>query len=127
MARVMIDTSSWTHALRRGGDEHVRLRVQGLLDSGSAAWCDMVRLELWNGVRDDVERRNLGKLDPMLLNLPISPRVWQKASDVASAARGAGLTAPAADILIFSCAKYHGVAIEHSDRHYSLLEKLPIF
>jgi len=125
MAWVMIDTSSWTHALRRGGDQTVRDRVHHLLDSGTAAWCDMVRLELWNGVRNDAERQGLLRLDGNLLKLPISSEIWEKASELASRARNQGLTVPAADVLIFACAIHYGLGIEHMDRHYDLLAAMP--
>ena len=47
----LIDTSSWIDALRRDGDPQIRARVVALMASGEAAWCDLVRLELWNGLR----------------------------------------------------------------------------
>jgi len=53
----LIDTSSWIDAMRRDGDPAVRARVLALMQSGEAAWCDMVRLELWNGLRGAAERR----------------------------------------------------------------------
>jgi len=87
--------------------------------------CDMVRLELWNGVRNDAERQGLLRLDGNLLKLPISNEIWEKASDLASRARNHGLTVPAADVLIFTCAIHYGLGIEHMDRHYDLLAAMP--
>lgn len=89
-----------------------------------AAWCDMVRLELWNGVRDDAERTALSKLDDTLPRLPISAVLWDAAVGLASKARAAGVTVPTGDLLIFACAKHYGVEIAHVDRHFDLLERL---
>ena len=54
---VLIDTSAWAQALRRSGDPSVRARVAKHLADLTAAWCDMVRLELWAGVRNDADAR----------------------------------------------------------------------
>lgn len=116
---TMVDSSSWIHALRRKGDVSVRARVQHLLDNRMAAWCEMVRLELWTGVRNDDERRALEVLDKTLPRMPITNNVWSAAVNYGSRARAAGLT-----VLIFACAKEYGLSIEHKDRHYELLDAL---
>jgi predicted nucleic acid-binding protein len=102
----------------------VRQRVHDLLRQDSAVWCDLIRLELWNGVRGDEERKNLAHMDQTLPRLPISSRVWDSACELASQARKTGLNVPSTDLVIFACAKTHNVAIEHSDHHFLLLEKL---
>jgi predicted nucleic acid-binding protein len=122
---TLIDTSAWIEALRQKGDDRVRVRVAQLLADGSAAWCAPVRLELWNGVRGNAERARLREMDAVLPRLAINDDVWNTACDYAIKARGAGLNLPAMDLLIFACAKHHGVALEHTDRHYDLLATLP--
>ena len=121
----MVDSSAWTHALRRKGDPTIRARVQQLLSDQTAAWCEMVRLELWSGVRNDVERNALEQLDKTLPRFPITSDVWNAAVVCGSKARAAGLTVPATDVLIFACASAYGARVEHVDRHYELLERLP--
>jgi predicted nucleic acid-binding protein len=122
---VLVDTSAWTQALRKSGDAAVRARVQQLLIDQTAAWCDIVRLELWSGVRNDQERAGLQLLEASLPRLPIDDNVWNVAVDCASKARRAGLTTPANDLLIFACARRHSCRIEHNDHHFDLLAKLP--
>jgi predicted nucleic acid-binding protein len=124
MALVLIDTSSWTQALRRNGDISIRARVEALLANGQAAWCDAVRLELWNGVRGKIEQQKLRELEQFLPSLPITSEVWNETCALAEAARTGGLNVPAIDLLIFACARHHGVTVEHADRHYVLLEQL---
>lgn len=78
-ALVLIDTSAWTQTLRRSGDSAMRARVESLVVANRAAWCDPVRLELWNGVRGTMERARLRQLEQSLTSLPITGSVWDAA------------------------------------------------
>ncbi|HEV2294238.1 MAG TPA: PIN domain-containing protein [Tepidisphaeraceae bacterium] len=122
---VLVDSSAWVQSLRRKGDTDVRARVHELLVGDSAAWCDIVRVELWNGVRGDEEQQRLRDLDERLPRLPISDAVWELACHTARRARSSGVTVPSNDLVIFACAKTYGVRIEHVDKHYELLQNLP--
>ncbi len=116
-----MDTSSWIDALRRDGDPVVRARVQALMQSGEAGWCDFVRLELWNGLRGAAERRQMAALEADVHLLPTTDAAWGKARELARRARAAGLTVPGADLLIAACAWEHRVAMEHDDAHLTAL------
>jgi predicted nucleic acid-binding protein len=120
----LIDTSSWIDAMRRDGDPDVRARVLALMQSGEAAWCDMVRLELWNGLRGAAERKQMEGLEADVINLPTTDGVWVKARELARRSRAAGLTTPGADLLIAACAWEHRVPMEHGDSHLDALVKL---
>jgi len=109
--------------LRKDGDKGVRERVESLLEAGTACWCPMVRLELWNGARGDHDKKILREFERRLPELPISEKVWEVAYDVARRARTAGDTAPATDILIAACAEFHNVGVEHSDSDFDRLLK----
>jgi predicted nucleic acid-binding protein len=120
----LVDTSSWVHQIRRRGDPSVRARVEELLRAGEAAWCAIVRLELWAGVGSEADRALLQDYQLRLPELDISSEVWQKACELADRCRQAGRTAPPHDIAIAACARYHGVEIEHDDAHFDLLTTL---
>jgi len=120
----IVDTSSWIHQMRPKGDPAARARVEGLLRAGEAAWCAMIRLEIWAGIGDERERRILREYEAVLPELPVDERVWQGACDLASRARRVGKTIPASDILIFACARLHGVEVEHTDAHFDMLAAL---
>jgi predicted nucleic acid-binding protein len=122
--RTLIDTSAWIHQMRPSGDPQIRARVEALLMAGEAVWCPMVRLELWNGVRDDKERKALDAYADVLPELPISSDVWALAYEWSSRCRRAGKTVPAIDTLIFCCARTHNVEILHADAHFELLASL---
>ena len=117
----LVDTSAWIHSLRPGGDPGVTARVRMLLESGEAAWCPLVRLELWNGARGAHECDVLREMSAHLPDLAITPEVWSLACEFARKARAKGKTIPSTDILIAACARHHGVAIEHADDHYTVL------
>jgi predicted nucleic acid-binding protein len=119
----LVDTSSWIHSLRPGGDADVRARVERLVRSGEASWCAMVKLELWSGAHKEHEKRILKDMEERLIDLEITPEVWKLACELALKSRKGGHTVPATDLLIAACARHHQVGIEHSDEHFEALEK----
>ena len=121
---VLVDSSLWVHQLRKSGDPAKRDRVNALLESGLAAWCPPVRLELWRGVTNDAERKALRHYQALLRDYEISPDVWARAVRLADRGRAAGVTVPLADLLIFACAKIHGLDLAHDDAHFTDLEQL---
>jgi predicted nucleic acid-binding protein len=121
---VLVDSSLWVHQLRKSGDPAKRDRVNALLESGEAAWCPAVRLELWRGVTNDTERKTLRRYEALLPDYGISAEVWQRSIQLADRARASGVTVPLADLLIFMCARIHGLELAHDDTHFDELTKL---
>jgi len=119
---VLVDTSGWIHFLRPDGVAAVRSRVDAVLRAGTACWCPLVRLELWNGAGER-ERRILRDFERHLPDLAITPEVWSEAYDLARRCRAAGVTAPATDILIAACARHHGAEIEHADADFDAIAR----
>ena len=115
---VLVDTSSWIHMLRTKGDAAVRARVEALLQSGTACWCPMIRLELWNGAGGDREKKALRDLDRLLPELPITEEVWATANGLARTLHARGASVPSTDILIAACARHHGAGLEHADSDF---------
>jgi len=121
---VLVDSSLWVHQLRKSGDPAKRDRVNVLLKSGEAAWCPAVRLELWRGVTNDAERKTLRHYEASLPDYEVSAEVWQRSIQLADRARASGVTIPLADLLIFTCARVHGLELAHDDAHFDELTKL---
>ncbi|HJP33288.1 MAG: PIN domain-containing protein [Candidatus Latescibacteria bacterium] len=121
---TLIDTSAWIHSLRPDGDPVVSARVKILLESGEAAWCALVQLELWNGARGERERHVMEELAANLPSLAVDDAVWSTSCDLARKARAQGHTVPATDLIIAGCACRHGVALEHADAHLEVIGTL---
>ena len=121
---VLVDSSLWVHQLRKSGDPLKRDRVNALLENGEAAWCSAVRLELWRGVTSDNERKTLRRYAALLPDYEISTDIWERAIRLADRGRASGVTVPLADLLIFACAKVHGLEIAHDDAHFDELATL---
>src|SRR5438876_11318076 len=107
--------------MRRVANLSVRERVEHLLAAGLAAWCPIVRLELWAGVSTEQERAALREYEQRIPELAINDEIWQSACELADRCRKAGKRAPANDLLIAACARYHGVALESVVAHLDLL------
>jgi predicted nucleic acid-binding protein len=120
---ILIDTSSWIEALRHDGRPDVRERVVRLMIDGSAGWCDMVAVELWNGARGIYEKQQLMKLEKEIVCLQTTQEVWHEARKLARKCREAGYTAPSADLVITACAFFHETEIEHCDAHIEFILK----
>jgi predicted nucleic acid-binding protein len=121
---VLVDTSSWIHFLRPDGDGGVRSRVEAALRAGTARWCPLVRLELWNGAGGERERKVLREFERLIPELSIDAEVWSDACDLARRCRAAGVTVPASDALIASCARHHGVDLEHADADFDAIARV---
>jgi predicted nucleic acid-binding protein len=94
---LLIDTSAWVEAMRRRGDEATRIEVYAALRTGRARYCDMVRLELWNGIGGEPERRWLTKVEQDIEIVPTDDRVWAEARILAQETRRKGISLPATE------------------------------
>lgn len=121
---TLIDTSCWIEAMREGGDAAVRGRVHELLESGRARLTEIVRLELWNGLGGEDQRRFLREVEDLVETAPTTQEVWSEARSLADRARRRGITVPAADLLIFAAARVHGLTLMHRDTHFDRLDGL---
>ena len=121
---LLIDTSAWVEAMRRSGDEATRQEVYSVLRAGRARFCDLVRLELWNGIGGDAERKWLEELEQSVETVPTDERVWAEARRLAQETRRRALTLPATDLLIAACARVHGLEILHRDGHFDRLASI---
>jgi predicted nucleic acid-binding protein len=118
---VLVDSSSWIHFLRKDGNPDVRARVAAVLEAGTACWCPMVRLELWNGAGGEREKKALKNFERLLPELMMTPAIWDDAYDLARRCRTAGVTVPASDLVIWACARHHGAQVEHADTDFDLI------
>lgn len=119
----LVDSSSWIEYLR-DAESDAGNRVEELVLTGDAGWCDMTAVELWNGARGTREKRDLAELEKEITLFEVNTGVWQKARKLAVHCRDAGLTVPVADIVIAACADQYELELEHCDTHFDKI--LPI-
>jgi len=118
---TLVDASSWIEFLRGRTSEPGR-RVKGLLAANKAAWCELTLVELWNGAQGHAEKVALEELESELRLFPVNEPVWKKARLLARRCRENGITVTSADIVIAACAKEHGLALEHCDKHFDKIQ-----
>lgn len=118
---ILVDTSAWIHFLRPDGEHDVRARVEAILHAGTARWCPLIRLELWNGAGGEREKKVLREFERVIPELAIDAKVWSAACDLARHCRAEGVTVPATDLLIAACARVHGAALEHADGDFDAI------
>jgi hypothetical protein len=116
----LIDTSSWVEYFRQRQSE-AGDKVEALVLSGEAAWCDITLVELWHGVRGAKEKRELAEMENEIERIPVNAAVWPLASKLALRCREKGLTVPISDIITAACAVAHGLELEHCDQHFNQL------
>jgi predicted nucleic acid-binding protein len=119
----LVDTSSWIEYLR-DADSDAGNRVEELVLTGDAGWCDLTAVELWHGVRGAREKRDLAALEQEVALFPVDAEAWQKARRLAVQCRHAGLTVPVVDIIIAAAAARHGLDVEHCDRHLDQIQPI---
>ena len=120
---ILVDTSAWIEAMRPGGDGILKSRVGNVVREGRARFCDLVRLELWNGIGGDRERRWLREMEAVVDIVATTDEVWDEARLLAAESRRSGLTVPATDLLIAACARVHGLDLLHRDSHFDKLAR----
>lgn len=120
----LVDTSCWIEVLRPAGNLAIRQYIYDLMDDDEAAWCDVIRLELWNSLRGQHDAKRLNDLEAHLPSLSITDEILGDSIDLAILARGKGLTVPSLDLIIAACARYHKVEIESRDKHFEQLAAL---
>lgn len=119
----LIDTSVWVDYLRGEDETELREEVRSLLQSGRAAWCEMIRLELWNGACGAHEIKALKDMESVIPNLSVTPAVWDQAMETARRARKSGRSIPTSDLVIQACSTVHGVELLHNDTHFDLISE----
>lgn len=123
---ILIDTSAWVETLRPEGDESVRGSVTRALNENRAAMAAPVWLELYGGVKGKKELERLTSLRRLCRWLEIDGECWEKAARTVRACRENGVAVPLGDVLVFSCARRHGVEILEKDKHFAMIAKVVV-
>ena len=117
---ILIDTSAWVEFLRDTGSV-VCDRVEALLESDIAT-CDVVRMEVLAGARDERHLRSLQRLLARAVVLPMGPADYDDAATLYRTCRRGGETVrKLIDCLISAVAIRSDVPILHNDVDFDVL------
>lgn len=119
---ILIDTSAWVEFLRDTGSPACS-RVEALL-AGDIATCDMVRMEVFAGARDDLHIRRLRGLLARAATLPTTPADYEQAAALYRLCRLRGDTVrKLPDCLIAAVAIRADAAVLHKDTDFDILAR----
>ncbi len=119
---ILIDTSAWVEFLRDTGSTTCN-RVEALLVS-EIATCDMVRMEVLAGARDEHHLRNLRGLLARAVSIPTTSANYELGASLYRRCRQRGETVrKLVDCLIASVAIRAGAPLLHRDADFDVLER----
>ncbi|PLS75630.1 MAG: VapC toxin family PIN domain ribonuclease [Actinobacteria bacterium] len=119
---ILVDTSAWIEFLRDTRSA-VCEEVDRLLSS-DVAICDLIRMEVLAGARDDAHLRDLRGLLGRATMLPTEPVDHETAAALYRTCRRSGETVrKLIDCLIGAVASRHRVAILHADSDIDVLSR----
>ena len=119
---ILADTSPWIEFLRDTGSPVCDL-VDELLD-GDLTTCEVVRMEVLAGARDEAHLRGLQQLLARATLLPIYRTDYDDAAALYRRCRRQGATIRSMlDCLIAAVAIRQGIPVLHSDRDFDALAR----
>jgi len=122
---VLVDSCVFITLLHEGRDPAVELLQRTTLED--LATCGMVRLEVLRGLRIPKVKTRLTEFFDVLQNVPTDNRIWEEATELAWQLGRTGITMPAQDILIATCARRIGAAVLSFDKHFPMIPKLRVY
>ena len=122
---VLVDSCVFIALLREGRDPATELLERTHLDD--LGTCGMVRMEVLRGLKIPKVKTRLAEFFAVLQNVPTDNRVWDEATELAWQLGRDGITLPAQDILIATCAKRLGAAVLTFDKHFAMIPKLRVY
>jgi hypothetical protein len=121
---VMVDTSAWIDAFRRG-DAPVAAELRSLLVADRARTCGPVLFEVQRGLRPR-ERRLVLPLMAAVRCVPFDEGDFPRAAELDFGLRSRGDTLPIMDVLIAAACLRHGLPLLTLDRHFERVPGLRI-
>jgi predicted nucleic acid-binding protein len=121
---ILIDSSVWIEASRKGGDEALKRELSDLLENRRTAMTWPVWAELHQGAKGRREEENLNGWRQVSHWLDFDDACWQQAALVARACLQAGVNVPFGDVLVFACAMRHGVELLERDCHFGMIRSV---
>lgn len=122
---VLVDSCVFITLLRERRDPAVELLQRTSVDD--LATCGMVSMEVLRGLKIPKVKTRLTEFFSVLQNVPTDNRIWQEATETAWQLGRMGVTLPAQDILIATCAQRIGAAVLTFDHHFEEIPSLRVY
>jgi len=121
-ARYLVDKS----ALARMPIEAVRSRLAPIIESGEAATCAIIDLEVLFSARNHEEHERIRHRRALAYHsVPVTDKILQRAIDIQSElARSGRHRVPIPDLIIAAVAEAAGLTLLHYDRDYDLIAEV---
>jgi predicted nucleic acid-binding protein len=121
---ILIDTSAWIEFFR--GRDPFAAAVDEALDSGEAAICGPIEMELRRGLADERERNTVLPLLEACHVLGQPAQLWTDAGDLGFLLRRRGITPKSIDLLIAAYALSHSAALLTRDKDFMVMQRAGI-
>lgn len=121
---VLVDSSVWIEATRKGGNPAIAAELGELLLSGRAAMTEPVWLEIYQGIKGKKEEARLEASRSSCTWLAFDDACWMETASTARACQRAGVNVPSGDVMIYACAARYGVELRERDRHFAMIRKV---
>ena len=126
---VLVDTSIWSQALRRGAkhNKDARQKLSDLIVGNRAEIIGPIRQELLSGIREKAQFETLQEHLAAFPDIAIQPEDYITAARFFNLCRSKGIQGSNTDYLICAIAVHHQLEIFTSDNDFKNYEKvLPI-
>lgn len=113
---ILPDSNIFIGALRAGMDPFTQF-VPGL-EEREYCTCGMVVMEVCRGVRDPGLLRRIKGNFAVMIYVPTTNQIWERATQLAWSLDRQGVVLPAQDLLIAACALHAGATVFTHDAHF---------
>jgi tRNA(fMet)-specific endonuclease VapC len=123
-AAVLVDSTYYIWHHRRDFDPFVALNAPP--GEHEIVTCGMVMFEVLRGTQTDRVHRHYRAAFALLINIPTTSAIWERATQIACALDRKGTPIPPQDSLIAAHALQAGAAVLTFDKHFSLVPGLSV-
>lgn len=124
--KVLVDTSIWSHALRRpeGTQNPHREELHRLVDAGLVEIIGPIRQELLSGIREESSFTRVRDALRSFEDLPLDSTLFEEAASCFNRCRSKGIQGSNTDFLLCAAALRHRLAIYTDDQDFPAYAKV---
>lgn len=121
---TLVDTTVWIDFFKGAETPQAKILELLIAEAQDICVCGMVVTEVLQGIRHDIQYRQIKSQFDCLLFLPMNEPMYVQSANIYRSLRKRGITIrKPIDCMIASVAITHGVPLLHSDRDFDPIEK----